>query len=806
MQLSAIKLILSYHNRLLIATTLLSVALIAYQVAIIQLLSYVQWYHYANMVISIALLGFGAAGTVLSLLRKRLLDHSGILLPLLMIVSGLTMVMAVWLSRSGFARFDSYLLFIDRSQWLSLFINYLLFFFPFFFGALALGIIFVKHVAEIGKFYFSNLMGSGIGAVMAAGLASYFFPAVLPVVMALMAIASGLILLQRKKRWLIIILAFATVVFAFYRIVEPVDLTISEYKSLSRTLNLPAAKITLKKPGPFGFVEVVSADALRYAPGLSLAFTGEVPVKKEVFNNGDWFGPVVSWNAKDSFHLLDFTTMALPYVLKQRNNVLVLHAGTGLPISHALSRGATNIDAIEPHQTVTNLLLHELAVDNDSLYYHPVVKIHVIEPRTFLSATHKKYDLIQLPIVGAFGGGAGLYAMREEYSLTKEAFLQMWNLLEDDGVISITAWMDYPFRNPLKIAATIAETAEAAGLSPIQSHIIAVRSWGTISFLLKKSPLSSSDTSAIRKFCNKLFFDPVVLSGLSDEERTIYNGMNDESFFAYMDELLSGKRENLYKDYDFYLRPATDDKPYFSQFLRWKSLPHLSNIFGSQLVPFLELGWLISIITFLQLSLLALLLIILPLFKIGWKGSRKLWTLLYFSGLGIGYMFLEIVLIQQFILFFGNPVYAAALVIAAMMLASGAGSYYSSSLRVKRSIMQRILLMIVVLLLLYSFFLSAFLQNITGLSIGLKLGISLIIIAIPSLLMGMPFPMGLRLLSGIEEKNIPWAWGINGCMSVISAALATLLAVEAGFTVVMILAAFAYATCLLAMYGYRLKE
>ena len=113
--------------------------------------------------------------------------------------------------------------------------------------------------------------------------------------------------------------------------------------------------------------------------------------------------------------------------------------------------------------------------------------------------------------------------------------------------------------------------------------------------------------------------------------------------------------------------------------------------------------------------------------------------------------------------------------------------------------MQRILLMIVVLLLLYSFFLSTFLQNITGLSVGLKLGISLIIIAVPSLLMGIPFPMGLRLLSGIEEKNIPWAWGINGCMSVISAALATLLAVEAGFTVVMILAALSYVVCLLAM-------
>lgn len=794
----------SYHNRLMAATGLLSVALIAFQVAIIQLLSYVQWYHYANMVISIALLGFGAAGTVLSLLRKRLLDRSDILLPLLMIVSGLTMVMAVWLSRSGFARFDSYLLFVDRRQWLSLFMNYLLFFFPFFFGALALGIIFVKYVAEIGKFYFSNLVGSGIGAIMVAGLAWYFFPAVLPIVMALLAITSGLILLQRKKRWLIITLAFASVVFTFYRIVKPVDLTISEYKSLSRTLNLPAARITLKKPGPYGFIEVVSADALRYAPGLSLAFTGEVPVKKEIFNNGDWFGPIVSWNKQDRFHLLDYTTMALPYVLKQRDKVLVLHAGTGLPVSHALSKGATNIDAIEPHETVTNLLLHELADDNDSLFYHPALKMHVTEPRTFLSVTQKKYDLVQLPIVGAFGGGAGLYAMREEYSLTKEAFLQMWNLLEDDGVISITAWVDYPFRNPLKIAATIAETAEAAGLSSLDSHITAVRSWGTVSFLLKKSPLSSTDTSAIRQFCNKLYFDPVFLPGLSQEERTVYNGMNDTSFFVYMDELLSGKREKLYKDYDFYLRPATDDKPYFSQFLRWKSLPHLTSIFGTQSVPFLELGWLISVMTFFQLSLLALVLIILPLFKIGWKGSHKFWTLMYFSGLGIGYMFLEIVLIQQFILFFGNPVYAAALVIGVMLLASGAGSYYSSRFLLKRSVMQRILLMIVGLLLFYSFFLSTFLQNITGLFIGLKLGISLIIIAIPSMLMGMPFPMGLRLLSGIEEKNIPWAWGINGCMSVISAALATLLAVEAGFTVVMIVAAFAYAICLLVMYGRRL--
>jgi hypothetical protein len=153
---------LSFNSRLMVATALLSVALIAYQVAIIQLLSYVQWYHYANMVISIALLGFGAAGTFLSLFRKQLLDHSDRLLPVLMISSGLLMVIAVWLSRSDWARFDSWLLFVDRRQWVSLLLNYLFFFLPFFVGALALGIIFVKHVEKIGNFISPILSGQAL--------------------------------------------------------------------------------------------------------------------------------------------------------------------------------------------------------------------------------------------------------------------------------------------------------------------------------------------------------------------------------------------------------------------------------------------------------------------------------------------------------------------------------------------------------------------------------------------------------------------------------------------------------------------
>ena len=781
---------------------LLSAALIAYQVAIIQLLSLMQWYHYASMIISVALLGFGAAGSFLSLKREWLLSHADRLLPLLLIGCGFMMILAVELSRSGFARFDSYLLFTSGKQWLRLLVNYILFFIPFFLGALASGIVFTKHVGEIGKHYFSNLAGSGVGAVVTAFLAWYFFPASLPGIAAAMVIIAALFLLQRKNRWLIIASSLPIAVFIFYRINKPAVIQLSEYKSLSKTMNLPAAKVLIQKPGPYGLVQVVSADALRYAPGLSLAFDKEVPVKKVIFNNGDWFGPVDSWNAADSFHLLDYTTMALPYALKKRNAVLVLNAGTGLNISHALRNNTSHIDAVEPHRGVAKLLLNELVADNDSLFYRPQVKLHITEPGSFLASANKKYDLVELPLIGAFGGGVGLYAMREEYGLTKEAFLKMWDVLEDDGVISVTTWMDYPYRNSLKITATLAEILHEAGITQYQSHLAAVRSWATITYILKKSSFTNGDTAAIRNFCNKYFFDPLLLPGLTKEERMTYNSISDSGFFLYTDELLTGNREELYADYGFHIKPATDDKPYFSQFLRRKSLNQLSANFGSRNVSFIELGWLISVITFLQITSLAILLILLPLFKLHRVGKRnkKSWTLLYFSGLGIGYMFFEIVLIQKFILFFGNPVYAAAIIICVMLLASGAGSYYSSRILPNRTVMQKILLMVFLLLLLYTFILSPLLQQVFSLPGFLKLIASMLIIACPAFLMGMPFPLGLRTQSLIEEKNIPWAWGINGCMSVISAAFAALLTVEIGFSFVIMLAAIFYAVSMASMY------
>ena len=177
------------------------------------------------MVISIALLGFGAAGTFMTLFRKRLaLIIVIICYLLLMIISGLMMVIAVWLEPGADlpASIRGFFL-LDKRQWPSLFINYLLFFFPFFFGALSLGIIFVKYVGEIGQFYFSNSTGSGIGAVLTCRSCRIFFSKMfLPVVMAPIAIAAGLILSNAKNKCALFLWRLVSMTLAVYRIVEPI--------------------------------------------------------------------------------------------------------------------------------------------------------------------------------------------------------------------------------------------------------------------------------------------------------------------------------------------------------------------------------------------------------------------------------------------------------------------------------------------------------------------------------------------------------------------------------------------------------
>ena len=785
-------------SRLTVSITLLSVALIAFQLSLIQILSIVQWYHFAYMVISIALMGFGSAGTFISLFRKFLLKKADTLLPVFIILSGILMAISVLLAQSEFIRFDSYRLFVERIHIWKLAITYFVLFLPFFFGATAIGMIFIKYVKKIGRLYSANMIGSGLGSLTAIGIMWFISPQNLPPFISVFALLAGIIIVPKSLRK-----SFTMIVFIFFTILSylyfnPVELHLSEYKDLSKALNNPNTRILKEKNSPYGLIDVVSSPYIRYAPGLSIKYPGIISPSIGAFDNGNWAGPI-TMAKKDSIKHFHFYTEYLPYLIRDRHTVLILNSGTGRQIRFAIDNNADLIDAVEPNKALVNLISNEFVAETDSLFNNRIVRPKNISPRTFLLQTHSKYDLVTLPVTGSFGGSSGLFSLQEQYLYTKESFSDMFSLLSVNGSICVSTWIDYPYRNSLKILSTISEVLSERHIINPKEYIVAIKNWNTITFLIKNNPLTEFDTHKILEYCNQMNFDPILLPKIKNSYRNKFNKLHDTLFFSYFDRIISSQseREKLYSEYPFNIRPATDTQPYFSQFLTWKSLPQLSRMFGSGSVPFFEIGYLILYLTFGQIIILSFVLIILPLFRLKWKGENKVRTLLYFSGIGIGYMFIEIILIQRFILYFGNVIYAAAAVVCLMLISSGLGSLVSQKISSKPSRVIGIFLIIILSLIIYAFMLSSILRTTIIFTLPVKIIFAILLITPAAFFMGMPFPLGLRILSEKSENQIPWAWGINGIFSVISTVLAVIVAIELGFVWVMVFAVSAYGLALI---------
>lgn len=783
---------LTYNSntmKLALSVAILSAAIVAYEIQLMHFFTIVQWHHFAYMVISIALLGFGASGTLLSLFRKYFLERSQWILPFFMITCGLIMSIAVRMSRMDFLLFDSYLLFVDPTQFGRLLGSYLLFFLPFFLGSMALGLVFVKKVDQIGVYYFADMFGSGFGGGIGVLLLWYLGPADLPWVIALLPVLGGVLIIHKTRRNPLLVYSLLVVMSCVYQGYDSFDLKPSQFKSISYALNLPDAEIAYERSSPYGLVQVVTSPVQRYAPGLSLNYSAAIRPSKVVFNNGNWFAAIPQKNHTGQVNVLDHTTMALPYHLKNPKEVLIFHAGAGLEVAHALENGASRIYAIEPNASVTNLIKGPYAQQTDSLYFKKEINLSNTTPRSFLKQTDQTFDLIQFPLSGSFGGSVGLNALHEENLFTAEALLEMWHKLNPEGMIVFSSYIDLPPRITLKNAALISGLLEHLKIPDPLQHVTAIRSWATLTYVVQKTPMNQEDTHRVVQFCDAKGFDPFLMPGFESTENN--NTFENEEAFELIQGMFGPEREQLIQTNDFNIKIPTDDRPYFFQFLKLNNIKDQWDKLGER-VAFLELGYLIVLVTLLQVFILAIVLILLPLFKLGFKGGNKTWVLFYFSGLGLGYMFLEIVLIKYLVRFLGHPIYAVATVISIMLLCSGLGSLYSSKLHLSKKLVRTITALISTVIFVYVMWFGLALGHAEGWGIWAKLILTVVLIGIPAFLMGMPFPLGLQLLSKKQQQLVPWAWGINGCFSVMSTSLATIIAVEAGFTLVLLLACGAY--------------
>ena len=774
-----------------LALILLSAALIALQLILMQILSITQWHHFAYLVISTALLGFGASGTLLALTRSWCLRHRALLLPLLPAACAANMATLGWLTQGLFKGFDSYLLFLEGQQVLRLFVVILCFLFPFLLGATAIGLLFMLHIKKIGSLYFANLLGSGLGGICGLALLWLLPPQQLPSLVAVAPLLASALLLPKNAprcRLALLFCAMATVATFLF----PAPLALSQYKDIRRTLNLPEAHIQFRRASPYGLVETVSAPALRFAPGLSLNYSGRIPTTDLVFNNGNQLGAILPQAPDDTSHLLQFTSGALPFAIIAPRRMLILHSGTGAEVGLALAQGVEQITAVEPHSAMLELLRENYDGILGYLFDNPAVTLSNREPRNFLANTKEEFDLILLPTLGAFGDTLGLFALQQQHCLTLEGLTAAWQRLRPNGLLCVNSWIDFPPRTPLRLATSIGQFLEKQGINNPTAHVAAVRSWGAISFCVKRSPLTADDSEQIRVFCRQRLFDPLLLPKTEQREVPRFNTSDDTDFLPLLAQALSADRDELIRNYPFNLEPTSDNRPFFSQFLRWQHLPQLAELFGARSLPFLELGFLLVLLTFLLLSGAAAILILLPLLKLGRHHDRRGRTLLYFGGLGCGFMLVEISMIHSFTLYLGHPVYAAAAIISIVLLLSGIGSYLSTRLNASPMLISTINTTVAGLLLLYSVALAPLLQRTLSLSLPGRSVMALVLLTPLALAMGFPFPLGLKRLSRQNDAAVPWAWGINGSFSVVSTMLAAILAVQLGFSALLGIAAAAY--------------
>lgn len=773
--------------RINVAIGLISAAIIAFQLILMQILSYVQWYHFAYMIISIALLGFGAAGTFLTIFQQKLEKNYYTLFPFLLIVTAILIPVVVGIANSEAVRFDSLLIFQDSRHIGKLILTYFIFFLPFLTGALAIGMSFSKFADQIGKIYFSNLIGSGIGGIIAIFFMQWIIPEQQSFAVAILAFLGGIVSLPKNKKSLIRIIVPLSTLILIILFFYPPRLTPSEYKDISKTMLLPDAKVEYRKSTPHGFVEIVSSPVLRYAPGVSLAYRDSFPIRKVVFNNGNWMGCLLPQPLEaNETNILDYTPQALPYHIDNIKNALIINAGTGENVLLALSHQVARITTNETNPEIFNILRQSF----EGFYQ---VQPYQTMPRTLLTPDTNKYDLIELPIIGSFFGNSGLNAVEPRYELTIEALREMWSKLSEKGMISLSCWMDYPVRNAYRLLATISLLLDENDIAHPPHHVVAIRSWCAITFLVKKSPFKRDEINKVRLFCENRMFDPLVLPEKQEIERDKYNILQDTTFFTHVDQLLSHEKETLIRQYPYRIHPTTDDRPFFFQFVRFKQIPQLISSIREKNFPFLDIGYVLIILTFVQIVLIAAIFILLPLSFRPWKSRNKKWVLMYFSGLGLAYMFLEMVFIQHFTFYFGEPTYAASATLGILLFTSGLGSYYSGKSQNNKKMRLAIPLVIAAILVLYAFVLSPILTATIGIALPLKIMIAVVLLGTLGFFLGMPFPIGIDYLSGKNTDDIPWAWALNGYFSVISTVLATIISVELGYLLLLSMAAFIYA-------------
>lgn len=785
------------------AIFLISAAVLALELLLIRALSIGHYHHFSYLIISTALLGFGTAGTFICVYAEFLKKHYKASLWAFAVALAWATPLVFWASQK--VPFDELQLIWDRRQLIYLLAYYLLYFVPFFCAGSFIGLAFTVGAEYAHRIYFYNMAGSGLGAAAAVVL-MYGNPPrkLLLAVTAVSLLAAFLLALRSSPLRLIATVVSALGVFLTFGPAGPLALkiNISAHKSLVQYTAFAGAQTLARRYSPLARLDLVRAPAIHHFPGLSFAYQGPLPEQTLIISDADSVSAINHAGDQAKLSFYDYTTSALPYHLlpaPDRARVCIIGAGPGSDVAQALALNAAEVTAVEMNPQVIELAHDRFAESADNIYNRRNVSLVLAEGRSFLQTTTESFDVITISLLDSFtASAAGVYALNESHLYTVQAIERALDKLSPTGLLSITRLLKTPPpRDSLKMLGTIVAALRRRELPSPAGHIIMIRGLSTTTIIASPTSFSDSETTKARQFCRQRSFDLVHAPGLKPDEVNRFNVLPEPVYYTSAQKILAPDADSFLRDYAYNIRPATDDRPYFFDFFKWRALPHLLRTIPRQWLQFSEWGYLVLIANLLQVLCIAAVFILLPLFfakpikKL--HLSDKLPTLVYFLLLGLAYMFLEMGFIQKMTLLTGHPVFGVAVTLLGFLLFSGCGAL--ASYRLAGTALRRIRLAalgIIVIGALDITFLALAFDWLVGFSRFARFCWALAVIAPLAFFMGVPFPSALAELGARRRALVPWAWGINGFASVTGAVLGTTLAVSAGFTALAITAFGAY--------------
>jgi spermidine synthase len=783
---------------------LISAATLGLELVLVRILSIGHWHSFSYLVISTALLGFATGGTLVVVGGKSLLKFYKQLIWFFCLCFALSVPVVFYLSQK--VRLDELQLVWDRRQVFYLFGYYLLFFIPFFCSGSFVALTFTVFGEKIHRLYFWNLSGSAVGAAGAVGLMYLLAPQNLLLIMSIVGFTASIIAACEISRRRIFFTLFLAIMYLWIFSPMPgpklnLDIAMAENKSLVYYQALPNVEIADVRYSPLARLDSIKAPTIRYFPGLSFNYQGDLPEQLIIISDADGITAVNNFKTLNELRCYDYMSSALAYHLIDRPEVCVIGVGGGSDVCQALATGASKIVAVEMNSQIIDLMRCEFDEFSASLYKKDEVEVIIAEGRSFLETTNEHFDIINISLLDSFSASsAGLYALNESHLYTLEAIEGALEKLNPDGMLTITRVLKTPARDGLKMLATIVYALERIGLEKPEQHLIMIRSWSTSTIVASRKPFTKDQMDATRAFAKNRSFDLVYLPSIKSDEINRFHKLEEPVYYEAAQRILSEGREDYYRDYPYNIQPATDDKPYFFDFFKWKTLPAMISSMGRQWLLFSEWGYLVLTATLLQAILTSVVLILLPLFvakEIKLVKHGKVATVCYFLLLGLAYMFLEMGFIQKMTLLIGHPIFGVAVTLSGFLFFSGCGSILSELFI--RSDYRKIFIstvMIVIIGLLLIGFLHVAFDWLMGFSRSGRILLALLITAPLAFFMGIPFPAGLKSTFSNRRPLVPWAWGVNGFASVTAAVLGTFLAISAGFTFVGFAALLFYALAL----------